>query len=182
MVLVQLAITYDDLINQQPRVGQNKTVSPITIGAASFINTGTVLVPINMNSGSYIAKVVGCEIASGLVNTTSFAFQPQIIIVSSPNFQFPGNGNQGLYFSNNGQFCQSDVKGCREFRINFAQGQFPISLNIAQLGDFSVAPPQATAPWSLSPLNTWTQAQFAYMILTLDLEVCDDQFPILLRK
>jgi hypothetical protein len=180
MVLVQFTLTYDDIVGNTPKTGQNITITAVGTGTQSFNNPATVLVPVNLNSGTYRAKVAGLEIASGVVNTTTFAFQPQLLVLSSSAFQFPKNGQQGLYFSNNGQFCQSDVKGNREFRIHFGNGQIDLNLSINQFGTFAGV--QATAPWALAPNSTWATAQFAYMILTLDVESDNEQFPIYDRK
>jgi hypothetical protein len=128
----------------------------------------------------YKAKIAGLEIASGVVNTTSFAFQPQIISLSSNCFQFPGNGHQSLEFSNNGAFCKSDINGDKEFLINIGQGQIDLTMAIAQFGTFTLS--QAVAPWALAPNATWATAQFCYLILTLDVVNCNNQFPVYERK
>ena len=180
MVLVQFTFTYDDLIGSATKVNQNITVQPGDTTKPSFSNPATILVPTSLNSGTYKARISGLEIASGAVNTTSFAFQPQVITLSSSCFQFPGNGSQGLDFSNNGTFCKSDITGYKEFIINIGSGQIDLSMTIAQLGQFTAS--QAVAPWALAPSATWATAQFAYVLLTLEIENCNSQFNIFDRK
>lgn len=180
MVLVQFTFTYDDLIAASPKVNQNITVQAGDTTKASFSNPATILVPTSLNSGTYKARISGLEIASGAVNTTSFAFQPQIITLSSSCFQFPGNGSQGIDFSNNGTFCKSDITGYKEFLINVGSGQIDLSMTIAQFGTFTAN--QAVAPWSLAPNSTWAVAQFCYVLLTLEVENCNSQFNIFDRK
>lgn len=180
MVLVQFTFTYDDLINASPRVNQNITIQPGDTTKPSFSNPATILVPTSLNSGMYKARISGLEIASGVVNTTTFAFQPQIISLSSNCFQFPGNGHQALEFANNGSFSKGDINGDKEFLINIGQGQIDLTMSIAQFGTFTAS--QAVAPWALSASSTWATASFAYLILTLDVENCNNQFPIFDRK
>jgi hypothetical protein len=180
MVLVQFTFTYDDLIGATPKVNQNITVQPGVTNVASFSNPATILVPTSLNSGTYKARISGLEIASGVVNTTSFAFQPQILSISSNCFQFPGNGHQSLEFSNNGTFCKSDISGQKEFLINIGQGQIDLSLSIAQFGTFTAS--QAVAPWSLAPYATWATAQFCYLLLTLEIDLYNNQLSPYDRK
>jgi hypothetical protein len=180
MVLVQFTFTYDDLISGATKVNQNITIQAGDTTKPSFSNPSTILVPTSLNSGTYKARISGLEIASGVVNTTSFAFQPQIITLSSSCFQFPGNGSQGLEFSNNGAFCKSDITGYKEFLINIGTGQIDLSMTIAQFGTFTAS--QAVAPWALAPNATWATAQFAYVLLTLEIENCNSQFNIFDRK
>jgi hypothetical protein len=179
MVLVQFTFTYDDLISGVNKVNQNITIQAGDTTKPSLSNPATILVPTSLNSGCYKARISGLEIASGVVNTTSFAFQPQIITLSSSCFQFPANGSQGLDFSNNGSFCKSDITGYKEFLINIGAGQIDLSMTIAQFGTFTAS--QAVAPWSLAPNATWGTAQFAYVLLTLEVENFNSQFPIFNR-
>jgi hypothetical protein len=181
MVLVQFTITYDDVIGSAQKVNQNITIQPGDTTKPSFSNPVTILVPTALNAGRYKAIISGLEIASGPVNTTTFAFQPQIITVSSSCFQFPANGSQGLEFSNNGVFCKSDITGNKEFLINIGTGQIDLTMAIAQLGTFTGS--QAVPPWALAPSATWATAQFAYILLTLDVQTeNNNQFPIYDRK
>jgi hypothetical protein len=181
MVLVQFTLTYDDLIGSVQRVNQNITLQPAVTSNPSFSNPATIMIPTALNAGRYRAIISGLEIASGPVNTTTFAFQPQIITLSSSCFQFPANGSQGLEFSNNGVFCKSDITGNKEFLINIGTGLIDISMTIAQLGTFTGA--QAVPPWALAPSATWATAQFAYLLLTLDIQQDNNsQFPIFDRK
>jgi hypothetical protein len=171
MVLCQFVITLDDILNAGA-TANGYTLSAVTGGVASFSNPATVLRNVNFPGGSYMARVVGLEIASGLVNTTSFAFQPQLIYINSSKFLFKGGGApQGLVFANNHQFSLSDIKGNRDFEIDLNSGNVDLSIRIGQLGTFTGA--QSVAPWLLSVAQTWTTAQFAYIILTLDLVECD---------
>lgn len=181
MVLVQFTFTYDDLIGSATKVNQNITIQPGDTTKPSFSNPATILVPTTLNSGTYRAVISGLEIASGPINTTTFAFQPQIITLSSTCWQLPGNGSQGIEFSNNGVFCKSDINGNKEFLIHIGTGQIDLSMTIAQLGTFTGS--QAVPPWAVAPNATWATAQFAYILLTLDVQPNNNnQFPIFDRK
>lgn len=172
MVLVQLVITFNDVTNNPVKFGQGLTITPVAAGDPS-LNFATVLRNVALNSGEYIVRVVGCEIASGSVNTTTFAFQPQILTITSPQFSFPAGAVQGLTFTNNGQYSQSDIQGERQFLCQVGVGNLTLNLNIAQFGTFIAG--QAVAPYVLSVAQTWSVSSFAYIILSLDFENCDNK-------
>ena len=172
MVLAQFVVTWDDILNTDAFKNSGVTVVPVTGAQASYTFPATVLRNVNFPGGSYSARVVGLEVASGVINTTSFIVQPQLIYINSSKFLFKGNGApQGLVFANSHQFSLSDICGNRDFEIDMTSGNVDISIRIAQLGTFTGT--QAVAPWALSTAQTWTTSQFAYLILTLDLVECD---------
>jgi hypothetical protein len=173
MVLVQFVITYDDVLGQASIVKNGSTIISATSGQSSYLFPITVNRIVNLNSGSYYCKIVGLEIASGGVNTTTFAFQPQILSLNSTCFSFAGQGSRGIQFSNNGQYCQSDIKGEKTFLMNIGQGNIDLTLSISQFGTFTVG--QATYPWVFSKDQSWLTSQFAFFILTLECENCNNQ-------
>lgn len=181
MVLLQFTISNDDLLGNTARLGNN--ISVVAYGNATLSSVPcSILAPTSLNSGKYRAKLAGLEIVSGAVNGVSLAFQPQILLLQSSAFQFRNNGTQGLTFSNNGQYAQPCVVGNREFEINIGSGLIDLSLQIYQFGNFTGGQNLAVSPWNLAPVQTWVNAQFAYFILTLDIENYDSQFPVYERK
>jgi hypothetical protein len=172
MVLVQFVITYNDALNSATKFGNGTTVTAVAAGDPS-VTACTVLRNVALNSGEYIVSVVGCEIASGTVNTTSYAFQPQILTITSPQFTFPASATNGLTFTNNGQFSQSDIQGPREFMCSVGVGNISLSLSIAQFGTFTLG--QAVAPYIYDKTQTWLTSGFAYLILSLDFKNCDNK-------
>ena len=172
MVLIQFKIDWNDITNNAVKFGQGITVSSVAGGDPS-IKVATVLRNVSLNSGEYIVRVVGVEIASGLVNSTTFAFQPQILTITSPQFSFPAGATQGLTFTNNGQYSQSDIQGERQFLCQVGVGNITLNLSLAQFGTFTLT--QAAAPYVYAPTATWTTSGFAYLLLSLDFENCDNK-------
>jgi hypothetical protein len=170
MVLCQFVITWDDITNSG-NTANGVTLSAVAGGDASYTKPAIVLRNVNFPGGKYFARVAGLEIASGVINTTTFIVQPQLVYINSSKFLFPGNGApNGLVFANSHQFSLSDINGHRDFEIDATAGNIDLSIRIAQLGAFTAT--QAVPPWALSTAQTWTTTQFAYIILTLDLIEC----------
>jgi len=172
MVLIQFKIDWNDVTNNAVKFGQGITVTAVAGGDTS-ITPATVIRNVSLNSGEYIVRVVGCQVASGLVNTTSYAFQPQILTITSPQFSFPAGATQGLTFTNNGQYSQSDIQGERQFLCQVGVGTITLSLSIAQYGTFTLT--QAAAPYVYAPATNWTTSGFGYIILSLEFENCDNK-------
>ena len=172
MVLIQFKIDWNDVTNNAVKFGQGITISAVAGGDPSS-KEASLLRNVSLNSGEYIVRVVGVEIASGLVNSTTFAFQPQILTITSPQFSFPAGATRGLTFTNNGQYSQSDIQGERQFLCQVGVGNITLNLSIAQYGTF--AGTQASSPFIYSPAQRWTTSGFAYLLLSLDFENCDNK-------
>jgi hypothetical protein len=173
MVLVSFIITLDDVLGNAGAYQSGGSTVTARAGGDSSLLPVTVVRNCNLNSGVYKATVEGMQIASGELNTTTFAYAPQLINISSPSFQFPGNAIQGMNFANNANFTHSDVGGRREFLVNVGQGNIFINMFIAQFGAGIAG--AIVAPYTLSTTLTWTRSNFAYMILSLNLENCDNK-------
>jgi hypothetical protein len=174
MVLVTFVISYDDVIGtagSYPNGGI--TVKASAANTSSYNNPVTVLRNCNLNSGTYRARVEGVQIASGSINTTSYAYAPQLINISSPAFAFPGNAVPGLSFTNSSLYTHADVGGNREFLINVGQGNISIDMSIAQFGTGAAG--AIVGPYALDKTATWAKAEFAFIVLSLSLKNVNEQ-------
>jgi hypothetical protein len=132
---------------------------------------------LNLAQGKYRVRVDGFNIVSGGINTTSYGYNPQIIHINSERFAFPGGGLPGLNFTNNHTSVMADLKGHREFVMDFAGGALELTFYIRQFGTGVTADMNAvTYPYVEQKTATWAQAQFAYFILTLDMEEIKSDF------
>lgn len=175
MVLAQFVITYDDLLNNANETTNGTTISPITAAQTSWNNPATVLRQCNLYGGKYKVRVDGCNIFSGAYNITGYNQNPQMININSSKFHFPAGGSSGLNFQNNAWGVQNDLMGNREFEINAISGNLDLTISINQYGQSINANPSAVvAPYTIDKTATWGSAQFAYIILTLNLEECTD--------
>jgi hypothetical protein len=174
--LVQFVISYDDLLNNSNANPNSITINPITATQTSWNNAATVLKQLNLYGGHYLARVDGFEVFSGAGSTTTFYINPQVININSSKFHFSANGNQGLSFTNNNNYCNSTIAGHRPFEINTANGNLELVITINQYGqNINSNPAAVAAPWTQDKTATWASAQFAYMILTLALEPFNDK-------
>jgi hypothetical protein len=177
MPLVQFVITYDDLLNNANETTNGFTQSAITAGTTS-ITQAIVNRPCNLYGGRYRARVDGFHMETGAYNTTTFGQNPQIIYIGSSRFLFPAMGQSVLAFASNSDNICSDVQGHREFEIDAINGNVDISISISQYGQaINAAPAAVIAPFTIDKTATWGSAQFAYVILTLELQPCDSKAP-----
>ena len=176
MPIAQFVVTLDDLLNNANATANGTTVSPVTGASTSYNNVGTVLRQLNLPSGRYRVRVDGFNIDCGAINTTSYMINPQVINIDSTKFLFPGGGVSGLNFTNNFSSTMPDLKGHREFIIEATGGIIDLSICIKQFGQAVNANVAAVvAPYTIDKTATWTSANFAYYILTLDFELCNSQ-------
>lgn len=174
MPLFQIVITLDDILTAGA-TANGYTASAIAGANTSYNNAPRLLRPLNLPGGSYRAKVDGMTLMSGAVNTTTFAYNDQMLILNSSTWRFP-SGNRALYFSNNSLAIQSDIKGHREFIIEHTGGNMDIDFTINQFGqNINANVAAVNAPLTLDKTATWTSAQFAYIILSLDLQLHDSK-------
>jgi len=154
---VQLTIYWSDLVAANAGVGALPSITPITISNQ-----------VNLYGGRYRAHISGFQCYSGHHTANHPLPSPQVINVSSSKFQLQGNGEQGITFSNT--WCgDSSLAGHREFIIESIAGNIDLTLYIQQFGDSSGNPPYVNNNF------TWTAAEFAYILLSLDLEPEDSQ-------
>jgi hypothetical protein len=172
MPICQFIITIDDLINNANETKNGGyTLQSITVGNATVGNPGAVARVCNLPQGKYICSVSNCSIVSGAFHTNR-TVNPQLITIDSSRFLFPNNGVRGLTFSNTGQL--SDISGRPSFEINIAGGLIDLSIQINQYGtDINANNHSVEAPWTLDTTATWTSAEFAYILLTLDVVLKD---------
>ena len=174
MVLFQIVITLDDITTAGVTMN-GYTAKVIAGGDTSWNNNPKLLRPLNLQGGMYRAKVDGCTVMSGGVNTTTYYQNDQIILLNSGTWRFP-SGNRHLYFTNNSLAIQSDIKGHREFLIEHTGGNMDIEFTIQQFGqNINANVAAVVAPNTLDKTATWTSAQFSYIILTLELMDMDSK-------
>ena len=175
MPLVQFVITYDDLLDNSNETITGYTINKITAGTTS-LTQAVVSRPCNLYAGRYRARVDGFHIESGASNTTTFGQNPQLIYIGSSRFLFPAMGQSVLTFATNSDNMCSDVQGHREFVVDAINGQVDISLSMSQFGQSINANPAAVvAPFTVDKTATWGSAQFAYVVLSLQLDPCDSK-------
>lgn len=153
MVLLQLTVTFDNL------------GSP---GAALSSIPITVLKKVGLYGGKYIAKIAGFQCYSGHHTANHPLPAAQIINIQSSKFSFPGFAQQGLNFANTWCSDGSLSEGPRLIEIHAPAGEIDLSVSILQFGTGG----QVNPPYT-SYAGTWTEAEFGYFILSLDLVECD---------
>jgi hypothetical protein len=174
--IVQFVITYDDILNTANATPQGNTIQPITGTQTSWNNPATVLRQCNLYGGHYRCRIDGIEVYSGAGSTTTFYINPQVINVNSSKFHFSANGAQGISFTNNNNYCNSTIKGHREFEVNTINGTVDLQISINQYGqNINANPAAVAAPFTQDKTATWASAQFGFLILTLALEPIDDK-------
>jgi len=175
MPLVQFVVSYDDLLNNVNETTNGFTSVPITAGTTS-LTPATVVRQCNLYGGRYKARVDALHIESGAYNTTTFGQNPQLLYINSSLFHFPALGQASLAFSTNSDNVMSDISSHREFEINAINGNVDLNISLAQFGQAINANPAAVvAPFTIDKTATWGSAQFAYIVLCLQLEPCDSK-------
>lgn len=175
-MLLQLGITYDDIFNNKPfsyfpQSNKGIILSPIPNSVIPSNLTQfscRVLRNVNLPAGRYTCTIVGVDVCSGFVDTVTFNFQPQIIQIKSPQFLRMGGGGQGLgfCFSNNNSFTNQNLDGERSFLMNLAGNWIELEMNICQFG-------ASTGNNTIQQSASWGTSQFAFFILTLNVELED---------
>ena len=176
MPIAQFIVTWDDIVNNANESTNGFTTMPITGAMTSYNNPAIVSRQVNLYGGKYRVTVDGFHIDCGAINTTSYMMNSQIININSSKFHLSGSGSPGLNFTNNTYNAMPDLKGCREFEINSPSGQLDLSITISQFGQNVNANVGAVvSPYTIDKTATWTSANFAYFILTLNFEELNDQ-------
>jgi hypothetical protein len=170
MPLVQIVITWDEIVSAIGGIGNIANASNIPI---------TFQRQVNLYGGPYRAKVDGVNFKSGDINTTTYEFNPQLLILSSSKFVFPASGVNGLFFSNAYYGADPCVKGHREFNINNLTGNIDITIQLNQYGTgfapASYAQNAIVAPYTLNAGATWQQSNLAFLTLELDVDPINEQ-------
>lgn len=176
MPLLQLGITYDDIFNNKtfsyfPQSNKGIVLSPIPNSVIPSILpqfSCKVLRNVNLPAGRYKCTIVGVDVCSGFVDTVTFNFQPQIINIKSPQFLRIGGGGQGLgfCFSNNNSYSNQDFGGERSFLMNLAGNWIELEMTICQFQAM-------TGNNTISASSSWGSTQFAFFIMTLNVELED---------
>ena len=148
-MLIQFLITWDDI--------QANT-------AATSITPITVLRNVNLYGGPYRARVTGFNWLDNKSDGVAAANQV-IINVNSTKFNFPAASIQGLLFTNRNEHVNPSIRGHLPFMINNIVGNLDLSISVQQF---------TTATRLKDPAATWNATGFISMILTLDIEPCND--------
>lgn len=175
-MMLQLGITYDDLVFNQTSLGQGgfsnfpQTYNaPVITDPLFDVHFATSLTPfrvlrnVNLPSGRYKCVISGVEVTSGRPDAT-YAFARQIISIASPQFLRQGGQVAGLPFANNNQYTIQDTGGERSFIMELAGSWIELDISIAQFN-----------PQLVNEALLWSDAYFAFIILTLDVELENSQ-------
>jgi len=177
MTIIQLYITYDDIITAGVTTN-GTTIQAVGAGDASYSIKPRLLRQVNLYAGKYKVKVDGFHISAGLVNVTSYVDNPQVITIGSSRFEFPYGGSKTLNFSTIVNNCMADLSGKREFYMNSIGGLLDIELSIQQFGqniNATVAAGGVNPPYNIDKTASWLSSGFAYLILTLEIIPMDVQ-------
>lgn len=155
---VQLSIYWSDLVASNAGIGALPSLTPVTVRNQ-----------VNLYGGRYKAHISGFQIYSGHHTANHPLPSPQIINLNSSKFQFQANGEPGISFSNT--WCgDCSLAGHREFIVDTVGGNIDLTILLQQFGDASGAPPYVNYN-----AGTWTNAEFAYILLSLSLEPEDSK-------
>ena len=169
-MLLQFVVSYDDLLNNGAFPNAGTTITPAVAGSPTYTLPATIIKQVNLYGGNYHVKVAGFDIFSGAMNTTTYEMNPQVIHISSSKFVFPANGVRTLSFTNNGYNSLPSLNGQREFEISAISGNIDLTIQINQFGqNINANTAAVVAPYTIDKTATWTSAQFAYFILSLEL-------------
>lgn len=165
MVLLQLGITYDEVVGTTSYFPQSNNSIKFGDSAVSLNFTQTpirVLRNVNLPSGRYKCKIVGVEIASGYL--ASYAFVPQIIQLKSPQFLTQSGQDQGFLFANNNQYTIQDTGGDRTFYMQTTGNWIELNMSIYQYSNQDL---ETNIEWGVSG--------FAFFVMTLDVMLEDSK-------
>ena len=148
-MLIQFLITWDD-------IQANTAVTSIT--------PITVLRNVNLYGGPYRARVTGFNWLDNKPDAVA-AVNQVIINVNSTKFNFPASASQGLLFTNRNEHVNPSIRGHLPFIINDIVGNIDLSISVQQF---------TTLTRLKDPAALWNATGFISMILTLDIEPCND--------
>lgn len=124
----------------------------------------TITKSINLYGGPYKARVVGFTWADNLANGVAASNQ-DIIQIRSSKFNFPAFAGQQLVFINRTEHEHPGMKGHYEFYIDNLAGQIDLTISVKQFDDNR----------SVNTLATWNETGLIAMVLSLDIEKCEDK-------
>ena len=149
-MLIQFIITWDDI--------QTNT-------AATSITPITVLRNVNLYEGPYRARITGFNWLDNKSDAVAAANQV-IININSSKFNFPASAAQGLNFTNRNEHVNPSIRGHLPFVINNIVGNLDLNITVQQF---------TTATRLKDNAATWNATGFIAMILTLDIEKCEEE-------
>jgi hypothetical protein len=164
MVLAQITITYQDILD-------NVAAAGLTINSPSLQNV-SIPVRVNVYGGPHRCRITGIQVQSGDTNSVTNLYVPQLITINSSRFDLQGQAYPGFVIANTSSGDPS-LAGHREFNIQNIAGNLDIILNIKQLGTTAGATSALTSPY-VQFNGSWLQSNFAYLILTIDLQKIED--------
>jgi len=181
MVLIQLTMTWNDIFGVAP-ITSNATVvtkirplaNPITVQ-----DNPTLLYNVNLDRGTYKAKIVGIKIACGYPQLAEVALtnrpNPMLFGLQSTSFRFPASSDNTFWFSGSAEYSLGDITGDKEFIIENPTGQMDITLRLIMFGQKgALGEDQAEAPfYTANNVWYWDDSLFAYLLLTIDVEPMD---------
>lgn len=149
-MLIQFVITWDDI--------QANT-------ALTSLTPITVLRNVNLYEGPYRARITGFNWLDNRSDGVAAANQ-DIININSSKFNFPASANQGLYFTNRNEHVNPSIRGHLPFVINNIVGNLDLNITVQQF---------TSATRLKDNTATWNDTGFIAMILTLDIEKCEEE-------
>jgi hypothetical protein len=148
-MLIQFVITWDDIQANS---------------ASTSITPVTVLRNVNLYQGPYKARITGFNWLDNKADAVAAANQT-IINVNSSKFNFPASASQGLFFTNRNEHVNPSIDGYLPFVINNIVGNLDLNISVQQF---------TTLTRLKNNVATWNDTGFIAMILTLDIERCED--------
>jgi hypothetical protein len=132
--------------------------------ATSSLTEITIRRAINLYGGPYKCSVIGFSYNDNLPNGVA-ADNQDIIQIRSSKFVFPAFSSQNLLFTNREEHVHPGMKGHYEFRIDVLAGEIDLTISIKQFNTNRTANTAAT----------WNDSGFIAMILSLDIDACEDK-------
>jgi len=148
-MLIQFVITWDDIQANS---------------ASTSITPVTVLRNVNLYQGPYKARITGFNWLDNKADGVAAANQT-VINVNSSKFNFPASASQGLFFTNRNEHVNPSIDGYLPFVINNIVGNLDLNISVQQF---------TTLTRLKNNVATWNDTGFIAMILTLDIERCED--------
>jgi dTDP-D-glucose 4,6-dehydratase len=148
-MLIQFVITWDDIAANAALTSK----TPIT-----------VLRDVNLYEGPYRARITGFNWLDNLSDGIA-AVNQDIININSSKFNFSASSNQGLFFTNRNEHVNPSIRGHLPFVINNIVGNLDLVISVQQFN----------ADRTKNNNATWNNTGFIAMILTLDIEKCEEE-------
>lgn len=124
----------------------------------------TITRDINLYGGPYRCRVVGFTYMDNLANGVA-ADNQDIVQLRSSKFVFPAFARQSLLFANRTEHINPGIKGNYDFQIDAIAGDIDLVISVKQFNTNRTA----------NTAGTWNDTGFIALILSLDIEPCEDK-------